>query len=40
MKMQNEIRCTSAGTVRRIGAERGTAVEGGTLLAVIQSDEA
>jgi biotin carboxyl carrier protein len=40
MKMQNEIRCTSTGTVRRIVAERGTAVDGGTLLAVIRSDQA
>jgi biotin carboxyl carrier protein len=38
MKMQNEIRSTSGGTVLRVGVERGAAVEGGALLAVIRSN--
>ena len=37
MKMQNEIRCSGAGTVLRVAAQPGTAVEGGALLAVIRS---
>ena len=38
MKMENDLRATSAGTVAQIAVSEGTKVEGGTLLIVIRSE--